>query len=256
MNVLITAGGTTEKIDEVRNIGNWSTGRLGSLIADAFLESDGISVTYLCSQNAARPQNPRARILPIGNVHSLLDGVEKEMRTTTYDAVVHSMAVSDYTVKYSVSSETLAARLAESLQGTDYNKETLTEQIHSALLHCGSQSHSGKISSDINNLVLCLEKTPKVIGRFKMLQPKTILVGFKLLVGVEEKELLQVAEHLLNRNGCDFVLANDKKNIDETHHGAILLGNDHSKIRLSTKQEIAEAIKRSVMRKIQEDKQG
>ncbi|MFO7160860.1 MAG: phosphopantothenoylcysteine decarboxylase, partial [[Clostridium] cellulosi] len=37
MNVLITAGGTTENIDPVRKIKNTATGRLGSLIAEEFV---------------------------------------------------------------------------------------------------------------------------------------------------------------------------------------------------------------------------
>ena len=36
INILITAGGTSEPIDSVRSISNTATGRLGSLIADAF----------------------------------------------------------------------------------------------------------------------------------------------------------------------------------------------------------------------------
>lgn len=254
MNVLITAGGTSEKIDDVRTIGNTATGRLGSLTADCFLESKAVSVTYLCSQDAARPKNPRARILTVSNVQSLLSTVEREMRLHPFDAVIHSMAVSDYSVKYSVSSEKLAARLAESIQGLDPGSKNITERIHSALLACG-EPQTGKISSEIGHLFLCLEKTPKIIGLFKKIQPETVLVGFKLLSGVEERVLLRAAKNLMERNGCDFVLANDRKNIDETHHGAILLGKDHSMTKLETKQEIARAIRDSVTRRIEEARQ-
>ena len=252
MNILITAGGTSEKIDDVRSIGNTATGRLGSLIADCFLEDEKVSVTYLCSKSAVRPQNPRARILPIDNVQSLQNAVESEMRSSSYDAVVHSMAVSDYTVKYSISSEELAKRLAEVTRNEGFKNGHLAEQIHAALLTCGGRPQTGKISSEIGHLFLCLEKTPKIIGLFKKLQPKTVLVGFKLLSNVEEQALLQAAENLMERNGCDFVLANDLKNINEDRHGAILLGKDHCETRLGTRLEIAHAIKDSVMRKIEE----
>jgi phosphopantothenate-cysteine ligase len=252
LNVLITAGGTSEKIDDVRKITNMATGRLGNLIADCFLEDEKVSVTYLCSQNAARPKSARARIVPISDVQSLRLAVEEEMRLHTCDAVIHSMAVSDYTVKYSIPSERLAAQLAESIRGADREPEHLAERIHSALLACGGGPQTGKISSDLGNLFLCLEKTPKIIGLFKKLQPKTVLVGFKLLSDVKESELLRAAESLMERNGCDFVLANDRKNIDETRHGAILLEKDHSTTRLSTKPEIARIIKDRVMRKIED----
>ena len=41
INLLITAGGTSESIDNMRRIAN--TGRLGSLIADAFSGIEGIA---------------------------------------------------------------------------------------------------------------------------------------------------------------------------------------------------------------------
>jgi phosphopantothenate-cysteine ligase len=252
LNVLITAGGTSEKIDDVRKITNMATGRLGNLIADCFLENEKVSVTYLCSQNAARPKNARARIVPVSDVRSLRQAVEEEMRLHPCDAVIHSMAVSDYTVKYGVSSKRLAAQLAESIRDTDGKQEDLAERIHSALLTCGGEPRTGKISSDLGNLFLCLERTPKIIGLFKKLQPNTILVGFKLLSDVEESELLRAAESLMERNGCDFVLANDRKNIDETRHEAILLEKDHSTTKLGTKTEIARAIKDRVMRVIED----
>lgn len=257
MNVLITAGGTSEKIDDVRKISNTATGRLGSLIADCFLEDEAVSVTCLCSENAVLPKNPRAKILRISDVRSLQQTVEEQMREFMYDAVIHSMAVSDYTVKYSVPSEWLAARLAKSISDGNWDGDPalLTAQLHAALLACDGGYRSKKISSDIENLFLCLEKTPKIIGLFKKLQPQTILVGFKLLAGVEENELLSAAQNLMKRNGCDFVLANDQHKIDETHHEAILLGKDHSITRLHTKPEIARAIKDHVMRKAGEERQ-
>ncbi len=135
MNILITAGGTSESIDDVRKICNMATGRLGSLIADDFLEDEKTHVTYVCSRSAVKPQNPRARILPVDDVRSLQNTIESEMRLIPYDAVVHSMAVSDYTVKYSISSESLTQRIAEAVRGTD--PEHLEERIHSALLACG-----------------------------------------------------------------------------------------------------------------------
>ena len=46
MNILITAGGTTETIDGVRSITNTGTGRLGSLIADEFEKSPMINNIY------------------------------------------------------------------------------------------------------------------------------------------------------------------------------------------------------------------
>ncbi len=253
MNILITAGGTSERIDDVRTIGNTATGRLGRLVAECFLEDAGNRVTYLCPRGADRPDSPRARILPVGDVQSLRDAVEREMRAVPYDAVVHSMAVSDYTVNRAVSCEELTKRLAAAVRGAVPERKDLEERIRSALLE-GGGPQPGKISSDIDHLFLCLEKTPKIIGLFKKLRPETVLVGFKLLSGVEEPVLLRAAESLMERNGCDFVLANDLRGIGETRHEAILLGSDRSVRRLGTRQQIARAIEESVTRKVGEGK--
>ena len=40
MNIIVTAGGTSEPIDNVRRIANTGTGRLGSLVADELAEAD------------------------------------------------------------------------------------------------------------------------------------------------------------------------------------------------------------------------
>jgi len=258
MNILITAGGTSEKMDEVRTISNMATGRLGSMIADVFLEKSDVSVTYVCPTNAVLPQNSRAEILFIDNVQALKLALENLLRERPFEAIVHSMAVSDYSVKYSVPSDRLAVYIAEFLQHNDQDKkdpEELSAQIHSAITTYNREFCSKKISSDIENLILCLQKTPKIIELFKKLQPDVILVGFKLLVEVEESQLLHAAEKLMDKNRCDFVLANDQKNIDENRHIGLLIGTDQSVVRLNTKSEIARTIVNRVIQKIEGNRQ-
>ena len=82
----------------------------------------------------------------------------------------------------------------------------------------------------------------------KNLQPKTILVGFKLLVDVPMIELLNVAKASLEKNHADFILANDLAEIrDEKHHG-YLINKQHKVKEAHTKTEIAELIKEEVMK--------
>lgn len=253
MNILITAGGTAEKIDEVRKISNMATGRLGSIIADTMLNIKGIDVTYLCSEGALTPKNNRAKVLFIDNVQNLKNTLEKLLREQVFDAIIHSMAISDYTVKYSAPGEELEQYLAKCLSQSNTeigNREQLQLSIHQALSEYQGRQAAAKISSNIEQLFLCLEKTPKMIRLFKQLQPEAVLVGFKLLVDVEETDLLKAAGKLMNDNQCDFVLANDKRNIDADHHEGILLGADQTRQYLKTKQEIADAVTRSVVQTI------
>ena len=50
MNIIVTAGGTSEPIDNVRRIANTGTGRLGSLVADELAEADWTDHIFMSVQ--------------------------------------------------------------------------------------------------------------------------------------------------------------------------------------------------------------
>lgn len=117
-----------------------------------------------------------------------------------------------------------------------------------AFVDIANERTEKKISSDTDHLVVVLKKNPKIISLIKNLQPKTILVGFKLLVDVPMIELLNVAKASLEKNHADFILANDLAEIrDEKHHG-YLINKQHKVKEAHTKTEIAELIKEEVMK--------
>lgn len=63
---VITSGGISEKIDNVRKITNSSSGKLGMTIANHLLESKSdITIYYVCSKNALRPNNTRVKIIEV-----------------------------------------------------------------------------------------------------------------------------------------------------------------------------------------------
>ena len=159
------------------------------------------------------------------------------MKKNTYDAVIHSMAVSDFTPESSVTLEDLEAVIAAK-----------TVDLPKALVEVANERTEKKISSDTDHLVVVLKKTPKIISLIKKLQPQTILVGFKLLVDVPMIELLNVAKASLEKNQADFILANDLAEIrGEKHHG-YLINKQHKVKEAQTKTEIAELIKKEVMK--------
>ena len=64
--IVITAGGTSEKIDNVRKITNSSSGKLGMKIANHLLkENDDLIIYYVCSKNSLRPLNERIKVIEI-----------------------------------------------------------------------------------------------------------------------------------------------------------------------------------------------
>lgn len=94
IKILITAGGTSVPIDDVRSITNKSTGKTASFLAQHFID-EAYDVTYLHSTNA---------MLPIGDFNKYsfetFDDLQNQMKFLLskhkFDFVFHAAAVSDY----------------------------------------------------------------------------------------------------------------------------------------------------------------
>ena len=252
MQILITAGGTKERIDEVRYIANHSTGRLGSIIAEAFANQPDTQVTYIHGAGAIIPSHPSIKAVPIFTSQDLETAIREELTHQPYDVVIHSMAVSDYTMDNAFSQEELLAELNKQLFATNefINQETFQQTFTKLLATIGKENEDKKLSSSNEHLILRLKKTPKIIHLIKTLQPKTKLVGFKLLVDVPEEHLLTIAQQLLAKNDCDFVLANDLTSIEGDRHTGYLIDTDGKTKKAHTKQAIAEMIIESVTKKL------
>jgi len=245
MNVLITSGGTIEKIDEVRSITNMSTGRLGSLIADAFgAESCVDKVIYVCGRTAIRPLTGKAEVVPIGDVSDLENALKKVFTGTEIDIIVHSMAVSDYRIKSVTSAAALSDHIASNMGSLNKHDRGATEAEIASLLQSNmpDMRTGGKIGSDVDDMLLVMERTPKVIALFKSLAPQSTLVGFKLLHNVPKPELIDEGFRILEKNGCSFVLANNLTEITNDQHIGYIIDRSKNYTRYSTKAEIAAAI--------------
>lgn len=220
MKILITSGGTSESIDRVRSITNHATGNLGKIIAELALER-GHEVTLVTTKNAVKPApHPHLTIVEITNVESLKETLEPLVKS--HQALIHSMAVSDYTPVYM----------------TGLDKVEHTDDL-SSLLH--KQNKETKISSKDDYQVLFLKKTPKVISHVKEWNPDILLIGFKLLVDVSKEELFAVARDSIQRNRADYILANDLTEIGPNQHLAHLVSETEA-IPATTKTEIAHLI--------------
>ena len=222
---VITSGGISEKIDNVRKITNSSSGKLGMTIANHLLESKSdITIYYVCSKNALRPSNTRVKIIEVVGTLDLKDKVESLLRNEKIDYFIHTMAVADYMVDYVT---TLDKMKKSFLNNSDMEviKDT-------------------KISSYENNLVLVLKPTPKIISLIKKESPLTYLVGFKLLDGVSKKELIDVATRLRDKNKCDLVVANDLEDIRNKEHKAYIIDKEDKVVEASDKEDIAKKLVR------------
>ncbi len=245
MKILITAGGTTEHIDSVRSITNTSTGMLGSLIAKAFGKISATEkIYYICGKNGLVPQSERTEVIFIDTVASLEAAVRKVIKEASVDIIVHSMAVSDYRVKSVTSAALLANSIKFRLDSLQTENKQITDAFASSLFENPETllQDDGKISSNIDNLILFMERTPKIISLFQTLAPKATLVGFKLLDDVPQETLINTAFQVLQDNKCSFVLANDLRDISKDRHTGYLVDENKNFTRHTTKEEIANAI--------------
>ncbi|MDP5885103.1 phosphopantothenate--cysteine ligase [Streptococcus mutans] len=220
MKILITSGGTTEKIDQVRGITNHSSGRLGKKIAEKFLAASH-QVTLVTTASAIKPKKrANLSIIEITDVNNLIETLEPLVKS--HHVLIHSMAVSDYTPIYM----------------TDLIEVEETSDLSQLLTKTNKER---KISSQADYQVLFLKKTPKVISLVKQWNPSIQLIAFKLLVNVSKEELFQVARSSLKKNQADYILANDLTMISADKHLAYLL-DDTNAYMVETKTEIADLI--------------
>ncbi len=218
MNVVVTAGATIAPIDDVRQLTNVSTGRFGAAITEAALLR-GAHVWHIYSRSAELPLlrfarldldaaapdleldrlkelqkqwltcRDRLRLVPlrIGNVSNYSDTLRRVLESQPIDVVILPMAVADY----------------EPEQAT------------------------GKISSDRESLVVHCRRTPKVIRLVRDWAPSVYLVGFKLLSGVSEEELIRVATSACITNRADLTVANDLETLRAGRHTIHLVRPGH-----------------------------
>ena len=220
MKILVTSGGTSEKIDRVRSITNHSSGKLGKIITETLLKA-GHEVCLITTLQAVKPvSHPNLTIIEIKNTADLLQTMKDTIMD--YQVLIHSMAVSDYTPVYMAGFDEVQA------------SQDLTEFL-------ARKNQETKISSKDDVQVLFLKKNPKIISLVKEWNPNIHLIGFKLLVDVSREHLIQIARESLEKNKADMIVANDLTQINGEQHQAYLV--EKTSLQTATsKQEIADLL--------------
>ncbi len=96
VKMLVTAGPTREKIDPVRYISNYSTGKMGVAIADA-AAAQGAEVALVLGPTDVRPQSPSVKVVNVESAVEMLEACNSLFPDT--DVAVMTAAVADYAVK-------------------------------------------------------------------------------------------------------------------------------------------------------------
>ncbi len=204
MHLLVTTGNTQAPIDRARCITNVFTGRTGTRIALEAHER-GHDVIVLTSHPELVPTLSKSgqELKDRWGLHAFrsFDDLEKDMedriRQGEWDAVIHCAAVSDYR----------AGGIYAPAPGTQFRQVDgrWTAAGYPALV----DKSAAKVKSDEPELWLRLVRTPKLVDRVRRdWHFRGILVKFKLEIGVEADQLLEIAERSRRRSSADLMVAN------------------------------------------------
>lgn len=210
-NVLVSTGATFEAIDAMRGITNRSSGKMGIEIAkEAYRQ--GANVTLLCGITHAHiPKNIRQ--IKVESTGEMMEVLEDEIKNS--DIYVSAAAISDFTI------------------------ENVCEN---------------KISSD-EDVMIKFTKLPKLLKRIKEINPETYVVGFKAEAGITEEQLINKAQDRMNKYDTDLMVSNDILVKDggvgsENNEVIIIDKENHEKIPLDTKENIAKRIIQKIVKTI------
>lgn len=130
---LITAGPTFEKIDPVRFIGNFSTGKMGIALAES-LAKEGAAVTLVLGPSHLRPKNNGIQTILVESAEEMFQACVSNFADA--DIAIMSAAVADFKPK---------EMATEKIKKTENTLSILLEQNKDILAHLGSIKKDGQI---------------------------------------------------------------------------------------------------------------
>lgn len=193
-HVLVSAGGTRERLDPVRYLGNRSSGRQGYALARAAV-ARGAEVT-LVAANVTLPDPAGVKVVRVETTGELRDAVLAAAPGA--DAIVMAAAPADFrpvtesTVKIKKTDDGSAPAITLQ-QNPDILKEISAERV----------------------------------------RPGSVIVGFAAETGDETGSVLDLARAKLARKGCDLLVVNDVSGgavFGSTDNEAVILGADGSSV--------------------------
>jgi phosphopantothenoylcysteine synthetase/decarboxylase len=181
MNCIVTAGPTYEPLDDVRRLTNFSTGRLGTELAN-FLAARGHVVTLLIGESATWPGERKVQVVKAFSTTLDLRAKLKALSRKKVDAIFHAAAVSDFTF------------------GKMYTRDTRDE--------LKPFTPSKKISTRNGNFFVELVPTPKIIAELRGWFPRTRIIGWKFEADGGRADALRSARRQIAGCSTDACVAN------------------------------------------------
>jgi phosphopantothenoylcysteine decarboxylase/phosphopantothenate--cysteine ligase len=181
MNCIVTAGPTYEPLDDVRRLTNFSTGRLGTELAN-YLAARGHTVILLVGESATYGGERRTQRVETFTTTADLRQKLKAVSAKKVDAIFHAAAVSDFAF----------GRIFTP------NKSGKLAEVKSAK----------KIPTRPGKLLVELLPTPKIIGELRGWFPRTRIVGWKFEADGARTGALSAAKRQITECSTDLCVAN------------------------------------------------
>jgi phosphopantothenate---cysteine ligase (CTP) len=181
VNCIVTAGPTYEPLDDVRRLTNFSTGRLGTELAN-YLAARGHKVILLIGEQATYSGERRAQRVETFSTTVDLHSKLKLFSGKKMDAIFHAAAVSDYTFGR-IFAPDAASKLV---------------QIKS----------TKKISTREGKLLAELLPTPKILSELRGWFPKTRIAGWKFEADGKRIEAVVAAQRQITDCSTDLCIVN------------------------------------------------
>ena len=181
MNCIVTAGPTYEPLDDVRRLTNFSTGRLGTELAN-FLAARGHKVILLIGTMATHGGERRAQRVETFTTTTDLREKLKAVSSKKVDAIFHAAAVSDFAFGR-IFTPNESGKLAE---------------IKSV----------NKISTRQGKLLVELVATPKIIAGLRSWFPRTRIGGWKFEAEGARADAISAARQQIAECSTDLCVVN------------------------------------------------
>lgn len=212
MICLVTAGPTFEPLDRARRITNFSTGQLGTELAN-YLAAHGHEVTLLIGRQATHPGERRAQHVEAFTTTADLSARLEARSGKSVGAVFHAAAVSDFSF------------------GKVWSRGPKGELI---------EIKSGKYSTRDGTLLAELVPTKKIIASLREWFPHAWLAGWKYEVEGARPDAIRAAEKQIAESHLDACVANGPAYGD----GFGLLGRNSACEHLDNRTALFESLER------------
>ncbi len=227
--VLITAGPTYEKIDPVRFIGNYSSGKMGFALAEECARR-GAEVTLVAGPVALPTPTTEEGV---GTIHR----IDVESCEEMYQASTEAFKNSDAAI--------LCAAVADFRPETQATEKIKREPTPSPSLKGGEKpTPDPSLKGGEDGLTLRLVANPDIAAALgQMKRPGQVLVGFALETNDEEVN----AKKKLQKKNLDFIVLNSLRNKgtcfqSDENQISILSASGKKDYEKKTKQEVAKDI--------------